>query len=292
MQYPVLITDHRRFDDAYTGDLTVSDIDGTYLATDLTSLRKALAIPFQFAVDKTTIPGAVSLLRELRHGAGERSAFVPLYFVSASPPQLRMVLERKMLLDGVEFDGISFKDQLRLALRGRMGELRHQAGYKLTALVEYRRRLPMKTRWRLLGDDLESDAVIYTLFGRLCAGLRGRALEQEIVKAGADEDVAEAIAAAAQELPYEDPVAAIYIHLTKGRDPQSFPPGAIAVRDHLQAALAERAAGRLAPGACKRVAAELVGLGLAERIPGSLEDAAYRLAIPGTILDEARAALP
>src|SRR5439155_26568806 len=138
--------------------------DGTYLATDLTSLKKALAIPFQFAVDKATIPGAVSLLRELRHGPGEKPSFTPLYFVSASPPQLRSVLERKMVLDGVEFDGIAFKDQLKLALRGRLGELKNHTGYKLTALLEYRTRLPRRTRWRLLGDDLESDAEIYTMF--------------------------------------------------------------------------------------------------------------------------------
>src|SRR5262245_60448620 len=129
MDYPVLVTDNRRFDPDYQGDICICDIDGTYLATDLTSVRKMLAIPFQFAVDKTTIPGAVSLLREWRHGPGERSRFTPLYFVSASPPQLRRVLERKMLLDGVEFDGISFKDQLSLALRGRISELRNQAGY-------------------------------------------------------------------------------------------------------------------------------------------------------------------
>src|SRR5437868_8900070 len=94
-------SNERRLTAEYRGDILLWDIDKTYLDTRFSSMRGLLAIPFEFAIDKRTIPGAAVLLRALRRGSGEESALVPLYFISGSPPQLRRVVERKMLLDGV-----------------------------------------------------------------------------------------------------------------------------------------------------------------------------------------------
>src|SRR5687767_10422110 len=110
----------RRIPSDYRGDVLVWDIDKTYLDTRFSSWRGLAAIPFELAIDKEALPGAVPLLRALRRGPGDRTALVPLYFVSGSPPQLRRVIERKMILDGVEFDGITFKDQLGLLRSGRV----------------------------------------------------------------------------------------------------------------------------------------------------------------------------
>ena len=140
----------------YSGRILLCDIDKTYLATSFSSWRGLIRIPFEFAIDKQPIPGAVPLLRALRRGTAEESALIPLYFVSGSPVQLRGVIERRMTLDGIEFDGITFKDQLGLVLTGRPADVKRQVGYKLTALLSYWRELPKGARWLMFGDDAEA----------------------------------------------------------------------------------------------------------------------------------------
>src|SRR5690606_38035670 len=117
--YPCLErTNHRRLEE-HAGDILIWDIDKTYLDTRFSSLRGLLSIPLELAIDKRALPGTVPLLRALRRGPGEKSALVPLYFISGSPVQLRSVIEEKMTLDGVGFDGITFKDQFALLKKGR-----------------------------------------------------------------------------------------------------------------------------------------------------------------------------
>src|SRR4051812_48106233 len=83
----------------------VWDIDKTYLDTRFSQLKGLAGIPFEFGIDKRALPGTVELPRGLRDGPTGRE-HRPLYFVSASPPQIAPAIERKMLLDGVEWDGI------------------------------------------------------------------------------------------------------------------------------------------------------------------------------------------
>ena len=104
-------------------------------------------------MDKRAIPGTPALLKGIRRGVGPTHQQTPLYFVSASPPQLRQVIERKMLADGVEPDGITFKDQFHHILRGRPDQLRNHVGYKLAALLLNRRAHPIGSREYLYGDD-------------------------------------------------------------------------------------------------------------------------------------------
>ena len=51
-----------------------------------------------------------------------------------------------MTIDGVEFDGITFKDQLALAKQRNFAAIRKQVGYKLTALLLYRAEVPNAAR--------------------------------------------------------------------------------------------------------------------------------------------------
>ncbi len=164
----------------YRGDILIWDIDKTYLDTHFSSWRGLARIPFELAIDKRTIPGAVPVLRALRRGPGNESALVPLFFVSGSPPQLRRVIERRMMIDGVDFDGITFKDQLKLLLSGRPSGITAQVGYKLTALLLYKKKLPDGAHFLLFGDDVERDAEIFTLFGDICAGLSTNGLDFKI----------------------------------------------------------------------------------------------------------------
>ncbi len=253
-------TNDRRLPEDYDGDIVLFDIDKTYLDTQFSSWRGLLAIPFELAVDKRAVPGAVSLLRALRRGAGPRSALVPLYFVSGSPPQLRSVIERKMTLDGVEFDGITFKDQWALARAGRISEVKRQLGYKLTALLLYRTELPPRATWLMFGDDVEEDALVFSLFGEICADLRGAGLTARLDSMGVSTEHVTRIVALAEELPRgPNPVERIFIHLSRGRDPASLPGGrrVVATRSFLQTAFILHELGRISAESVSTVAASL-----------------------------------
>jgi hypothetical protein len=169
-RFPVHTVSKRSYPADWQGEVFTCDIDRTYLNTRISSLEGMARIPFEGALDKVTIPGMAQLLKEVRRGPGEVSRHTPIYFVSSSPNQLRRVLERKFLLDGIEFDGTTFKNWAALLRRGRLSGLKKQVSYKLAALLGNRAALPSGAREILLGDDLEVDPVIYALYRRLLAG--------------------------------------------------------------------------------------------------------------------------
>ncbi|MBI5481821.1 MAG: hypothetical protein HY906_23395 [Deltaproteobacteria bacterium] len=293
--YPLDRTNQRRLAPDFAGPVVLCDIDKTYLATNFSSLRGLLAIPFEFAIDKRAITGMAPLLREVRRGPGSRSRLTPLYFVSASPPQLRKILQKKMLLDGVEFDGITFKDQLRILRLGGVRRLREHFSFKLTALLLYHADFPPGAREILIGDDTESDALCYTIFGDAVAGrLRGEALRKTLVRHGVGAPDAAAIAARVAGLEPRDSVARIYVHLEKRTPPEAFAGyGRLAAsRDALQLALDLWSTGEIAAPGVVRVAAALheAGRPLPDLV-SSVLDARARGLVTGAAAAEAAAGL-
>jgi len=277
-------TNDRRLPDDWAGDVFVWDIDKTYLDTRFSSVRGLLAIPFEFAVDKRAVWGAVPVLRALRVGPDpSQPRFSPLYFVSGSPPGLRDVVERKMLLDGVQPDGITFKDQIGLLKAGRPRAIKEQVGYKLAALLMLRRELPAGARFQLFGDDVESDMEAFLLFGRVCAGLRGTALREALRAHGTDWPEVEQAITLSTPLPIEsDPVRRVFIHGQKGRllDRRDLDPRVVATRSFLQTALVLRAAGDVDVDCPARVAQELRRRGVKETdIDAWRDDARTRLGV-------------
>jgi hypothetical protein len=242
-RYPLDRSQDRTYPDGFAGDLYVWDIDKTYLATDMHSLGAVLRIPLERGIDKLNIAGTEVLLRALRRGAAPADAYAsnPIYFVSASPPQLRAVLERKMVLDGVEFDGITFKDQLTLIRLRRLQKLTAQVGYKLAALLLNRRELPWTVRETLFGDDSESDALIYALYADIVAGrLRGDRLVRTLRRNGTDVEDAAYIDELSRDLPTGELVHRIYINLETRRPRATFDafgPRLVACYDTFQMAL-------------------------------------------------------
>lgn len=223
--YPLSRTQERTYPPGYEGDLFIWDIDETYLKTDSDTVRGLLSVPLEMAVDKRNVAGTGALLRGLRRGVSQGKALRsnPLYFVSASPPQLRRVIERKMVLDGVEYDGITFKDQISLVLSGRIGQVKNHIAYKLSALLLNRRELPWGVRECAFGDDTETDALIYALYGDIIAGrLRGRALAATLRCNMVLEEDASYVARLASTLRHADLVDTIYIHLKRQTPPQRF----------------------------------------------------------------------
>ncbi len=224
-RYPLDRTQERIFPPDFSGRIYVWDIDKTYLASDIDSLRGLLAIPLEFAVDKRNVAGTPALLRALRRGTADEGLTDanPIYFVSASPPQLRSVIERKMLLDGVEYDGITFKDQLWLARRAKFGKLREQIGYKLSALLLNRMELPADCVETLFGDDSEADGLIYSMYADIVAGrLRGEQLQRTLLKRGVRAEDAAYVRDLADEVPAREMVGRVYINLENKSDPSRF----------------------------------------------------------------------
>lgn len=281
--YPFLERTNERRLDEHEGDILVWDIDKTYLDTRFSSLRGLLSIPLELAVDKRALPGTVPLLRALRRGPGEKSQLVPLYFVSGSPVQLRGVIEEKMTLDGVGFDGITFKDQLALLKRRRPRAIVHQIGYKLLALLLYRLEASERARWLLFGDDVEADVEVFRLFGRVCGGLSGEALEQRLTHYNVRSVELRACLELAERLQVDDdPVARIFIHLASGREPRELDDErVIETRSFLQTALVCAHMGRIHPRELRAVADDIRRQRVPEKdLRRDIEDAAVRFGIP------------
>jgi len=255
------------------------DLDKTYLQTDFDSVRALLRTAIERATDKRNVPGAATLLRELRRARPGEAARV--CFVSGSPRQMRRVLTEKLRLDGIEFDEFILKPNLRNLLTGRFRALREQVGYKLPALLTGRAGVAHSAREICFGDDAESDAFIYSLYGDLLAGRVQRAqLEEILQRAGTYPDDAartvalfESVYARAQDdasrrpvfpegSPFRDQIVGrIFIHLDRRSPPRRFDRYGVRlvpIYNYFQAALVLHEDGRLAADAVVRVAVEMV----------------------------------
>lgn len=296
MTYPLHLVDERPLPADYDGPVHLWDVDQTYLDTDIASLRGMLRIPLEMAIDKRTIPGVVPVLRECRRGPGPRPASVPLYFVSASPPQLEGVIRRRMLLDGVEPDGFVMKDQLALALRGSFRRLRTQVEYKLTALWTLIAALPPRARLVLVGDDWESDA---NVFARLAAVQAGELPVDDLPAALAGAGVQEPaeLVERARRAQGRARVERACVLLTRGRDPAVFDaqrPVVHAAREAFQLAAVMLAGGLIAAAGAGRVARHLRDVQGWDRdtFDGSLADLAARRLVSAETTAVLRGVLP
>ena len=146
------------------------DLDQTYLRSEIDSIRGLVRVPFENASDKIDVPGVVELLRSLRLSASNQERGLQVFFVSASPPQIGNTIREKFELDGISVDGIVFKDQLQILMRGKFRGLREQSGFKLTELLRGRLAAPEGAIEYLFGDDWETDSIIYSLYADLVAG--------------------------------------------------------------------------------------------------------------------------
>ncbi len=233
------------------------DLDKTYLRTEFDTVRDLLRTAFESAAQKRTVPGAAALLRELR-------ATEPLgiYIVSGSPEQLRRVLEAKLRLDGIAWDGFTLKPQLRNILRGKFRFLKDQVGYKLGVLLESRARLGPEIDEFMFGDDAEADAFIYSIYSDICAGKVGAdTLAEVLERAGVYEDELPRIVRLAGNVPRHDVGRRIFIHLDRVSAPDGFEDFGGRVcpfYNYVQPAFVLLGQGALDPQGVLRVAAELV----------------------------------
>jgi hypothetical protein len=260
------------------------DLDKTYLRTEFETLRKMVRIPFESGADKVALPGVPQLIQSLRRCASTRGERPLVFFLSASPPQIGTAIREKLALDGIEYEGITFKDQLRNLMRGKWRNLREQVGYKLGELLESRLRVPDSPREVLFGDDWESDPLIYSLY----ADVMNRTLAAEQVvrimeRLGVDPGAVARIAAAAERVPAETPgeVARIFINLERRTPPgrfHAFGPRLVPAFNYLQTAASLFEMGMLDEDALPVIAAALLDQPRAsgERLRNALDDLVRR----------------
>lgn len=233
------------------------DLDKTYLRTEFDTLRDLVARAFERAADKRTVPGAAALLREIR-GAGPAGLFI----LSGSPEQMRRVLEAKLRLDGIQWDGFTLKPQLRNLLRGHFRFLRDQVGYKLGTLLASREPLAVELDEILFGDDAENDVFIYSLYSDIVAGrVSNDALLGVLQQAAVTEEQIPELLRLVTRLPKRPCVRHIFIHLDRMSPLDTFAaygPRVCPFYNYFQPALVLVEAGALDPRAALRVAADLV----------------------------------
>jgi hypothetical protein len=239
------------------------DLDKTYLRSEFDTLRDVLRTALERPDQKRTVPGASALIREIA------ATGAPIHILSGSPEQLRSRLEEKLRLDGAHWDSLTLKPNLRNIMRLRFRATREQVGYKLPALLAARAELvrgrgpgEASVREVLIGDDAESDAIIYSVYADILGNRVGVSeLEEILLQVRAyDDSIADAVRYA-RLVDRTDAVDRILIHLDKQSPPSEFAPygsRVVPFYNYLQAAFVLHEDGKLSPEAVVRVAADLL----------------------------------
>jgi hypothetical protein len=246
-----------------SGFAFVSDIDKTYLATQIDSIGGLLRAAFENPERKRNVPGFSTLLRALRRGGKDEPERNPLWFVSASPPQLLPKLVEKMKIDRVEHDGLILKDQWAQIRRGQFRRLREHVGFKLSALLALWSRCPPQMKWVLFGDDSEADPIVFSLFAEIVAlNITHHHLSALLIDLGVSREESVRIAWFSRQFKQARfPVRAAFINLETMSNPRYYPRLSPLLRpseNSLQMALALFESGLIRERAVKSIARELV----------------------------------
>lgn len=208
-----------------SNEVYVWDLDKTYLDTSIDSISGLFKTIFEKAFTKKNVPGTPSLIRSLaqyRKKHLDEKDF-PIFFVSASPPQMESKIYEKFLLDEIRPIGMFYKDNLKNLVPKRMLFLKKQVGYKIQALLQLRVWLSKSVRMICFGDDSESDATIYNLFSDICARRQTEAqLTQLLEDLGVTDAQIDEILRLQSQIEIQDPVEKIYINLATDTDPEYY----------------------------------------------------------------------
>ena len=196
----------RILSEKYNSFITTSDIDQTYLATELGSKKGMLSTLFETPNQKFPLPGMPTFYKRLR----EDTKGSPLAFISASPHYFRRALHATIRNHGIEMESLHLKyldgtikgvfdkvlisvfnlndllkegvgpavDRAKKFFGSTYQSLFDQLTYKLTILLQDRLYQPTKAKEILLGDNTESDYLIFTLYQLILLGaISGQELE-------------------------------------------------------------------------------------------------------------------
>lgn len=206
-------------------EVYIWDLDKTYLDTTIDSLSGLLTTVLERAFNKKNIPGTSALIQALSNFRLEQKGhkYFPIYFITASPPQMEERIFEKFTLDNIRPFGCFYKDNLANLRPKRFWRLTKQVGYKLQALMQLRTRLGESVHQICWGDDSETDAIIYNLYSDICARRLGpneiRAVLANFSVTGEQVDTILQLQA---KVPEMDPVEKIYINLATDTDPEYY----------------------------------------------------------------------
>lgn len=203
----------------------VWDLDKTYLDTSIDSLSGLLSTVFEKAFAKKNVPGTPDIIRSLSRYRKKHfnEEFFPLFFVSASPPQMESKVYEKFGLDEIQPIGMFYKDNLRNLVPKKLLFLKKQIGYKVQSLLQLRTRLSKNVKMICFGDDSESDATIYNLFSDICARRHTETqLTNLLEDLGVSYSQIDEILRLQTLIPIHDPVEKVYINLATDTDPEYY----------------------------------------------------------------------
>ena len=195
------------------------DLDKTYLDTHFESFSGLVQIVFEKAFQKRNVPGTAVLVRALF----KRDKNLPLYFISASPPQMQEKIKEKLDIDGITPFGFLSKNNLKNLKPALWSRLTNHIGFKLQALLEIRLLLSEDCQMICWGDDSESDANIYSLFSDLCSHkLTDREARALLCAFKVPDDQIELILELRDQREDFDPLKRVYINLAVDTDPEYY----------------------------------------------------------------------
>jgi len=197
----------------------VWDLDKTYLDTDFGGFRKIIKIALEKAVKKRNVPGADELVRML---AKSNDPF-PIFFISASPPQMHDKIYKKWMHDKIIPYGFYSKDNLKNLRLNKLSRLTNHVGFKVQSLMELRLLISNEAKMICWGDDSESDANIYSVFSDICSHRLTDQEAKSLLKAfGVQEDQIELILELRDQKENFDPLSRVYINLAVDTDPEYY----------------------------------------------------------------------
>lgn len=197
------------------------DLDKTYLDTHFESFSGLMRIIFEKAFQKRNVPGTKALVRALAEQTKPRP--LPIYFISASPPQMQEKIKEKLDLDGIAPFGFLSKDNLKNLKPSLWKKLTNHVGFKIQALMEIRLLLSHDCKMICWGDDSESDATIYSLFSDICAHrLTDREVQYILGGLKVPVDQINLIIELRDQKENFDPLERAYINLAVDTDPEYY----------------------------------------------------------------------
>lgn len=207
-------------------EVYVWDLDKTYLDTSWNTLGDLWNTVFEKSFQKRNVPGTSTLVSSVKEtwqdNRAEEGDF-PLFFITASPPQMEERIREKLEIDKIVPEGMFFKDNLRNIHPARWRRLTQQVGYKIQALMQLRSKFNQEITQILWGDDSETDATIYSLYSDICSR---RWPEQEVVKLlkhfSVSKNQIDSILDLQDQCLENDPVEKVYINLAVDTDPEYY----------------------------------------------------------------------
>ena len=206
-------------------EVYIWDLDKTYLDTHWQSLSDIFKVSFTDNFHQNNVPGTSTLVSALKDNWHKKNGegLFPIFFITASPPQMEKKIREKLERDDILPLGIFFKDNLKNLWPGNFWKLRQHVGYKVNSLVYLRTLLNENVSQVLWGDDSETDAVIYSLYSDLCSRrLSGDEAERILRHFQVTNEQWIRIQNALTQIATRDPVQKIYINLAVDTDPDYY----------------------------------------------------------------------